>query len=233
MSRAAVIGVAVSLLLTACSVESKDQSRCAVLQPPIQSAQLLNAIGDGKMPLLVECGLSANQAIPIEGQTVTPLQLVAGSGKPELVRQVVRAGADPNFAGTEEVALPPLEVALMAKKYEAATTLLELGAHADYQLAHSRTNALMTIAVDTAPGNLAGKMGKALVGKGAAINGIDDRGNTPLHWSARFGNTNYAQTLLQLGADACLKNAKGQRAADVAPAGLPSLRDTLAAACKS
>jgi ankyrin repeat protein len=232
MSRAAFVCVAFSLSVAACGAESKEPSRCAVLQPPIQSAKLLNAIGDGNMPLLVECGLSANQPIPIEGQTITPLQLVAGSGKPELVRQVVRAGADPNFAGTEEIALPPLEVALMAKRYEAATTLLELGAHADYQLAHSRTNALMTIAVDTAPGNPAGKMGKALVGKGAAVNGIDDRGNTPLHWSARFGNTNYAQTLLQLGADACLKNAKGQRAADVAPASQPSLRDTLAAACK-
>jgi Ankyrin repeats (3 copies) len=229
--RGSSIFLVLAVVTAACGVQSREADRCAVLQPPVSTPALLNAIGEGRLPELVACGMAPDQPIAIDGQTITPLQLAAGHDNPGLVRQIVQAGADPNFAGTDEIALPPLEVALTSRKYATARALLDLGARADYMLPHSGSTALMTVAVDTSTSTAAASMAKALIAKGAAVNTADSRGNTPLHWSARFGNAEYAKALLDLGADACWRNHKSQRAADVAPADQPALRDRLIAAC--
>jgi ankyrin repeat protein len=220
------------LAAVACDVGAKDAARCAILAPPVSNARILNAIQDGKMQTLVDCGLHPDQGIPVAGDVVTPLQFAASSGKPELIRQVIRAGANPNFAGTGDGELPPLELVLSTRKYEAASVLLELGARADYVMPYTKVSALMSLAFDDRPGNLAGRMAEDLIKKGAAVNAADAKGNTPLHWGARAGNADYAKTLLKHGADACARNQKGERPGDVVKTD-KDLRQVLAQACEA
>ncbi len=223
--------VVVPLLLGACNAQSKEPPFCSSVRPVLQPARVLEAIGNGDMQRLVDCGLKPDQAIPVQGQSMTPLQFAASTGRPELVQQVVRAGADPNFGGAGGDELPALEIALSTNKYDSARALMALGARADYTLAQTRMNALMTIAFDDGPGT--GQMSRELVSKGASINGKDAKGNTALHWSARSGNAVYAQALLEIGADACAKNNKGQTPADVVPQDRTPLRTAVMNACKT
>lgn len=220
------------LAAVACDVGAKDAARCAILKPPVSHARILNAIRDGKVQMLVDCGLNPNEGIPLEGAVMTPLQFAASSGRPELVRQVVKAGANPNFAGTGDNELPPLELALSTGKYEAASALLELGARADYVMPRTQANSLMSLAFDDRPGNPAGRMAENLIQRGVAVNTADAKGNTPLHWGARAGNADYAKTLLKHGADACTRNQKGERPGDVVKTN-SDLRQALAQACEA
>lgn len=228
------IFLALSLCCTGLVTEpawAYDARRCADLKPPVPSAQVVNAIGEGRIQLLVDCGLDPNQEIPIAGDRITPLQLVASMENVDLIRQVIRAGADPNFGGSGEDPLPPLEVALSRLRYESAGVLLSLGARADYALATTKVNALMSLAFDDRQPFRAGPMIDLLIKKGARVDAADYKGNTPLHWGARSGNAPYVGALLKHGANACLRNAKGERPADVVRADNPTLKQTLARSC--
>ncbi len=222
--------LALALLLSACGVQSKEPPFCASVRPVLQPAKVLNAISEGHIQRLVDCGLKPDQGIPIKGEAITPLQLAVSIGRPELVEQVVRAGADPNAGGVTSVDTPPLEVALSFKKYQAAKKLLALGARADYTLKDNGMNALMAMVFDDSDAPV--EMIHLLVKNGAAINGQDATGGTPLHWSARRGHTAYAQALLELGANPCIKNHKGQTPADRVPKQYEALREKLTTACK-
>lgn len=232
MKPALIASLAATLLFSACGAHGKDPERCSIVRASDKGAQVLDAIADGGIAWLVGCGLKPNQGISVQGQLVTPLQFAASVGRAALVRQVVAAGADPNFVGTAEGALPPLETALSSQKYEAAQALLDLGSRADYELARTRTTALMTLAFDESSSGAAAGMGKTLVSKGASVHARDAKGNTALHWSARSNNGRVATALLDLGADACVTNDKGQRPSDLVPQEAAALQSTLAAACK-
>jgi ankyrin repeat protein len=231
-TRKNLLALALCLTGVACDAGTKEAARCGVLKAPASSASIFNAIGDGKIQSLVECGLRPDESLPLEGAMVTPLQFAASSGRPELIRQVVKAGANPSYAGTGDDELPPLELTLSSRKYEAATALLALGAKADYVMPRTRASALMTLVFDDRPGNPAGLMAEDLIKRGAAVNAIDFKGNTPLHWGARTGNSAYAKTLLRLGADACVRNQKGERPSDVVKTD-ETLRQLLARACEA
>lgn len=227
-----LVPLVLCLAVVACDAGAKDAARCAILKPPVSNARILNAIQDGQVQTLVDCGLNPDQGIPLEGGLVTPLQFAASSGKPELIRQVVKAGANPNFVGTGDNELPPLELALSTGKYEAASVLLELGARADYLMPRTKANALMSLAFDDRPGNPAGRMAENLIQRGVAVNAADAKGNTPLHWGARAGNADYTKTLLKRGADACARNQKGERPGDVVKTD-DILRQELSRACEA
>ncbi len=190
---------------------------CSRYQQTANSADILNAIGAGQIKQLIACGLSINGPIPVQGEQMTLLQFAASLGKPSLVEQVLNAGADPNFGGTGEIVLFPLEVALASGKYDAARVLIKHKARADYALPELGTTALMALAFEHKFSDAARDMVALLVEHGADVNAADAKGNTPLHWAALSGNTTYAQVLLDLQADACIKNKKGQRPVDVIP----------------
>jgi ankyrin repeat protein len=221
-----------SLLAVACSVESKDRGLCSDFKPPIASATILNAIGEGRMQQLVDCGLKPDERIVIQGTRMTPMQFVASTDRPELVHQVAKAGGNPSYAGEGDDAMPPLEIALSGQKYKSASALLEVRASAGYQLPRTKSNALMAMAFDKEAGGPTVALAQQLVGQGAPLNGADFKGNTALHWSGRAGNTPYSKTLLGLGADACLRNDKGERPADVVAPQEAALKALLQAACK-
>ena len=219
-------------LASLCGVQAKEPVSCHPFEQPVSSAQVLNAIGDGQFERMVACGLPPNGVVRIDGQAITPLQFAASLGRPDLIEQVVRAGADPNFGGTGDVVLPPLEIALSSRKYDAARVLVAYHANAGYELPDSRTTALMAVAFDDSPEPSTRNIARYLVQHGAQIDAADAKGNTPLHWAARAGNVNYARTLLELRADACVVNKQGQRPAEVVPAQQPVLRSELADACR-
>lgn len=221
-----------ALVLTNLAVAA-DRSSCRAYEKTFTSAEVIEHIAAGKMQQMVDCGLDPDQGIPLEGALVTPLQFAAASGRPELIRQVVKAGANPNFAGTGDNELPPLELALSARKYDAAFALLELGARPDYALPGSGATSLMTLAYDKGAGKRGEEVARHLVEQGAHVNRADMKGNTALHLASRTANETYVQTLLHLGADSCLVNNKGQRPADVAPDGRDGLRQLLNRACSA
>lgn len=222
------------LAIAACNTAwASGENKCEFLKPPVPSATVLNAIGDGKIQLLVECGLDPNQEIPIAGDRMTPLQFVASMDRPDLIRQVINVGADPNFSGSGDAPLPPLELALSARRFKSAEVLMSLGAKADYVIPGSKINALMGLAFDDREGFPAASMIDLLIQRGAAIDGTDYRGNTPLHWGARSGNAPYIQALLKHRANACVRNEKGERPADVARVGSNALKRALIQACEA
>ena len=212
---------------------ASGENKCEFVKPPVSSATILNAIGDGKIQLLVGCGLDPNQEIPIAGEHMTPLQFVAAMDRPDLIRQVVTAGADPNFSGSGDAPLPPLELALSARRFKSAEVLMSLGAKADYALSGSKMNALMELAFDDREGFPAGPVLDLLIKNGAQIDGADAKGNTPLHWGARSGNGPYVQALLTHGANACVPTERGERPADVVRVGSNALKRTLIRACEA
>lgn len=219
-----------AVLLGAVGCNAKEPSPCGRFQKPVSSAAVLDAIGNGNFAVLVDCGLPPNGPIPVDGQPVTPLQFAASLGKPDVVAQVVRAGADPNFGGMDEPKLPPLEIALSRGKYDAAKTLIKFRARADYSLADTGTTALMTMSFDRTRPEAVRDMAKHLVASGSQVNAVDAKGNTPLHWAARSANSSYVAVLLDLQANACLKNTKGEQPSAVA--GGAELSALLEQACK-
>ena len=177
---------------------------------PKTSAEAINAIGRGEMARLVRCGLDPNQALMLNGDPITPLAFAASMGKPEIVEQVVQAGADPNYPGPGNTPLPPLEIALSSNKYAAAKVLLKTGAHGDYALQGSGTTALMALAFAQGTDQQeSASMVRTLVEHGAKPNAPDAKGNTAMHWAARAGNGALLRSLLRSGADRCIKNTKG------------------------
>jgi ankyrin repeat protein len=211
--------------------ESSDR-RCAEFAPPTSSATLLNAIGDGKISLLVSCGMKADELIPIAGENITALQLAATIGRPELVRQVIAAGADPNHTG-DGTGAPPLEYALSLRKYDAAKVLLELGAKADYKLFGSQATALTTLVFDEkTPPKAVIALASELIRRGAEVNAVDAKGNTPLHAAVRTRKMEYALALLKMGANACVVNQKGERPEDLAVPQQNNLKVKLMRSCE-
>jgi ankyrin repeat protein len=60
------------------------------------------------------------------------------------------------------------------------------------------------------------KVVELLIGEGAEVNALGPDGMTPLMMAARFGNEDNADVLLKHGASASARNARGERAADLA-----------------
>jgi ankyrin repeat protein len=201
--------VAVLLGVVGCFAE--EPAACSKYQKPVSSAAVLDAIGNGQFAALVECGLAPDAPLPVNGQVVTPLQFAASLGRPHVVEQIVRAGADPNFAGTEEPKLPPLEIALSKGKYAAAEALIQLRARVDYALSSSGSTALMAISFDRTHPDAVRDMAKRLVGRGSSVDATDAKGNTALHWASRSANADYVAALLELRANACVQNKKNER----------------------
>lgn len=60
-----------------------------------------------------------------------------------------------------------------------------------------------------------GRLVKLLLRKGAALDGRDAQGRTPLHAAVMHSHRGVAAHLLQAGADASLRDASGASAADL------------------
>jgi ankyrin repeat protein len=205
----------------------------------LTGSQLLENISHGKIRALMQCGLQINAPItvsvdgefPVTGD-VTPLQFAAAIGDPALVKQLIDAGANPNFGGADrEAPEPPLDVALSQKRYQAARVLIDNKANTNYGLPVG-WGPLHTLAFDIEFGTDAQNMAHYLVEHGADIDGADLKGGTPLHWAAFSGNFKYAQTLMAMHSDPCIRNKRGLLPIDVVKDGHPEIAQLLKPLCK-
>ena len=210
----------VRLLMSLCIAAGSALSPavCAAERCPpdnMPPSLVFDAISNGQIARLVSCGLPIDGALLLQGQSTTPLQYAAATGRAELVAQVLDAGADPNHAGADAEGLVPLEFALSGAHFEAAQLLLARGARADHALPNTGLTPLMSLAFVHDFHAKAESLAQALLQRGGQPNAIDRSGDTALHHAARTGKTRYVRLLVKAGADRCAVNRKGQRPADV------------------
>jgi ankyrin repeat protein len=151
-----------------------------------------------KTALLLAKGANA-QAATATG--VTPLLVAAGRpGGAPIVKQLLEAGADPN-AGNRG-GLTPLDRAAQAGDVASLQALFAKGA----QLAPSSTALYRAAKVSCLP------CAELLLAKGAAVDGLGDRGETALHDAAIRHSVPLMQLLLKNGAVVDRKDKRGYTA---------------------
>eukprot|EP00747_Dinoflagellata_sp_TGD_P166762 gnl/TRDRNA2_/TRDRNA2_190065_c0_seq1.p1 gnl/TRDRNA2_/TRDRNA2_190065_c0~~gnl/TRDRNA2_/TRDRNA2_190065_c0_seq1.p1 ORF type:complete len:494 (+),score=147.20 gnl/TRDRNA2_/TRDRNA2_190065_c0_seq1:59-1540(+) len=142
-----------------------------------------------------------------------PLHKAAEVGYPNLIRELLKAAADPNradFAG--EIPLHTAAhsggwcKALPSERIRAIENLVE--GRADINFANPRGRTALHIA--SSAGDLT--MIKAFLAENADVNAADLGGFTPLMWAAGHGRVNEIQALLDAAADATLQANRGQTA---------------------
>ncbi|KAK4196139.1 ankyrin repeat-containing domain protein [Triangularia verruculosa] len=129
--------------------------------------------------------------------------LAAGHGSVEDVKRLVNS--DPDIR--DEDGLTPLMFACERSHQENVITLLDLGANASLKTAGGRTALHFAVM-----GDIAAPLILRLIASGCEVDAQDSDGETPLIRAARANKPNTINTLLDLGANASLKTAKGRTA---------------------
>lgn len=143
---------------------------------------LLQAKADPNIPF--DMGSSEGHAVQRE-----PLYLAVQKGNLELVRLLLKHGANPNIVD-ESDRRPPLLVAPGAKDMVSAL----LDAKADPNIPSAGGETVLHYAVPEPD------ITEMLLAHGAKANATNDLGETPLHWAAGAGLTNSVELLLSHGA---------------------------------
>jgi ankyrin repeat protein len=125
------------------------------------------------------------------------------------VKALVQAGAE--IDGIDDKGDSSLLLAYMNRQKDTATALIELGADVRCKGGGGRT----ALHWASENGGTAATV-KALVQAGAEIDGIDDKGDSPLVLASRNGNAAMAKALLAMGADVRHKNSAGKTSLHVA-----------------
>ncbi len=148
-----------------------------------------------------------NQA-DIDGET--PLFAAVRGGSPEIVHQILKAGAEVNIANRNGVT--PLHLAAQNDSSEIVEALLTHGAHVESRDAFGCTP-LHDAARRGSPSVVS-----MLLKAGAKAETFDNFGTTPLHRAARAGRVDNLQLLLASGASAQATNQFGNTPLDEAKA---------------
>lgn len=124
------------------------------------------------------------------------LERALEAGQAQVMRVLLEAGADPD-AGSELNDGPLLTAAVRAGREDAVRLLVEFGVRRDAldaQVCSGPQPPLLPVVLEL----------------GAAVNGRDTDGWTPLHWAAVHGYTASARRLLGAGADPSATTPAGQ-----------------------
>jgi hypothetical protein len=78
--------------------------------------------------LLIRAGTAVDAGSVVDGQRWTPLHLAAGAGNAEMVRVLLRGGADPSSQGSRD-SLSPLDAAIAGRSAAVVQLLVEAGAN--------------------------------------------------------------------------------------------------------
>ncbi|MFN7936433.1 MAG: ankyrin repeat domain-containing protein [Bryobacteraceae bacterium] len=143
------------------------------------------------------------------GGKATPIVDAARAGDLETIRLLLKAGADVNAAGANNITA--LSEATLFGRRDIVRLLLDNGASHKGGVAMQKMPILSLAAIR---GDLA--IARMLVTAGAEVNATDAHGGTPLMWAAYSDRLNPALVsyLLQAGADAKARNNAGESALD-------------------
>ena len=136
----------------------------------------------------------------------------------DLVRSLVAAGANVNL--TINAGTTPLMIA--ARKGDVAILKILFDANADVEAVDGFGKTALVYAIHCAVGWFMAKLedGEAaarfLIGKGARIDVVDHDGRTPLMSAASGRSADLAKVLVEVGADPCKVNKKGETAVEIA-----------------
>ncbi|MBD2863101.1 ankyrin repeat domain-containing protein [Paenibacillus oceani] len=145
----------------------------------------------GRLDLAGEI-LQANPSLVNSGGDYGPLCMAAGEGRTDLVRLLIRRGADLNAPWYANNYMGYA----MEKGPELVSLLLESGADPN----HANWLGVTYLHKAAAAGNL--ELARQFVDAGADCNAMDEEyGATPLGWAAKYGKAELVQYLLDLEAD--------------------------------
>jgi ankyrin repeat protein len=134
----------------------------------------------------------------------TPLHLALDYNI-EMVRELVKGGADINQTGLKEQS--PLHYACSKNDFEGAKIMLEAGAEVDKRSYFLDSTPLVELCRHEKADK---RMISYLIGKGADVNAKGKEGMTSLHQVAKRGDWQLAKELIKYGADYHWKDSKGQ-----------------------
>lgn len=174
--------------------------------------------------LLVEKGADVNgRAKP--GEALTPLQSAAKQGTVDVVKFLLKSGADINRPGAGNAT--PLMMAALKAQLEVVRELLAAGADVKPQAVDGGTAFLLAFATDPARGAPEApevkrrlQIAQLLLDKGADVNGrVPPEGQTVLIVAAQFGEVELVKFLLAHQADPSLQTKDGTAALKAAVKG--------------
>lgn len=176
------------------------------------------------MRTLLQHGVEADQRLPGGG---TPLMIAAALGLPRLAEPLLERGADPNAA--DDRANTSLQAAAQfafdSRDTAVAAELLELllrqGARIDARNQGGQDALLLLLGARAEPGAACdaqhlGRLATLLIDKGAAVDGHDLRGVSPLHCCAMHGLLGVARLLKSRNAPIEQVDALGRTAGEIA-----------------
>ena len=161
---------------------------------------------------LIQAGANVNAA---DDDKETPLHYAVNTGNPEVVKALIKAGANPDAENSRRTT--PLMMAVVKDDLPMIQLLITSGAIVKTSKSIKVYSALHAAASHA---NNAETL-KHLIKAGANVNGVDEIGNTPLHYAvlrAISRNTDvnkameFINTLIAAGADPNVKNNEGMTA---------------------
>lgn len=143
----------------------------------------------------------------IDEENSTPLHAAIDGGFIQVVEVLLKHGADPVVKKDSQV--PPFLLACSQGKFEMIETMLKSN--------NSEVIKCQDVYGQTCLHHCARAINSAhimpyLVQRGAQVNSIDNRGQTPMMMSIVAGSTSGVNTLLELGADMLIKDIDGKNA---------------------
>lgn len=192
--------------------EPADGTGSAVTVPPVDRAQFISAVADGKLEdVRVALDRRPDLAGVTDADGRAPLHLAAMIGNDKMVALLLdRYGAD--LQARDKFGNTPLMVAADHGAVGAIGVLADHGADLN-----ARDKGEFT-ALHNAAGRGHEEAVRHLVKHGADVNAVTARGQTPLHIAAIDRQSATAQTLLSAGAKTGLKDADGLTPMDIAKA---------------
>lgn len=192
----------VHLIQQGVNVNAKDIS----LKSPLHHA-VINHRGKVVETLLV-WGADVNA---MDGEGLAPLYYSISTNDPKIAFVLLEYNANPNKVSP----CPPLCLALMLKRFDIATELIDK--KADPNAKTARGSSALHIASESGRSDIV----RRLIDAGAIVSVTDGDGNTPLHRAAvstitTAGKLQTVQLLLRHGANPYLRNGQGRTALELA-----------------
>ena len=131
----------------------------------------------------------------------TPLRQAINMNKPDMVKALIDAGADP-FESMVKNGPPPLTSAMFENKRDALQGMLsfpEVQKTLSYEFANRHNKGVRPVFVSLEMGYL--DTARQIFDMGLPVNCVDEKGNTPLHWAIYHKDADFVQYLVEKGAD--------------------------------